>query len=218
MTTESAPPPAATRQMPRLGAGVKRMTPSRFQLPPRPSGASASTCGAPPVVSTVLSLPPAKNPTDRPSADQNGNAASSVPVSGCACIVSSERIHSCGTPRRGAATNASRPPSGDKASCTVEATGDGDQWVPGGGMTSKRISRAGAPRGGKNRREAAAPTARATTPARARLPQSARASCGRWRRPPRLPARETPRRGGARWRDPHRSASARQGSWPDTGW
>ena len=48
------------------------MTPSRFQVPPRPPRASQIVTGEPPVTGTVSSRAPAwsRTPTARPSGDQ----------------------------------------------------------------------------------------------------------------------------------------------------
>src|ERR1700739_1668832 len=74
------PPDAGIRftTSPICPLGVKRMTPPRFQLPPRPDGASHSVCPPPPAMSSLLSFPSAKNPRDLPSGDQNGKLAPSV--------------------------------------------------------------------------------------------------------------------------------------------
>ena len=74
----------------------------------------------------------AKNPIDRLSGDQNGNDAPSVPASGDASPVSSERSHSIGRPSDDA-TNASFSPSGESANDT--------RSVVGGVVISTRISR-----------------------------------------------------------------------------
>ena len=63
------------------------MTPSAFQVPPRPLGAGASVCGVPPPpepTSSRLSVPSATKPTARLSGAQKGKVAPSVPASGCA--------------------------------------------------------------------------------------------------------------------------------------
>jgi len=52
----------------------EQITPSRFQVPPRPLGASHSTWTCPPDTSTFLSLPSAKNPMDLLSGDQKWDA------------------------------------------------------------------------------------------------------------------------------------------------
>src|SRR5258707_15284966 len=73
-------PDAETRctTSPIFPLGVKRMTPSLFQLPPRPDGASHRVCIGPPAISSLFSFPSAKNARDRPSGDQNGKLAPSV--------------------------------------------------------------------------------------------------------------------------------------------
>ena len=74
------------------------MTPSRLHVPPRPIGASAKVCAAPPAISSRLSLPSAKNPIERLSGDQKGYAPPSVPASGRTEPASSERSHKRGWP------------------------------------------------------------------------------------------------------------------------
>jgi hypothetical protein len=64
---------------------------SRLQLPPPPFGASHSTIGGPPAISTFFSLPPAKNPMNRLSGDQNGKDPPSVPGIGLAARVATGR-------------------------------------------------------------------------------------------------------------------------------
>ena len=83
-----------------------------------------------------LSFPEAKNATNRPSGDQKGNAAPSVPGTAWASMRSSGRIQMRDDSPLRVATNARRVPSGDSASCVVEAVGDGDHVVSGGGSTS----------------------------------------------------------------------------------
>src|SRR6266850_7720359 len=74
-----SPPEADKRNIPLNTLGEKRIVPSAFQAPPRPLGASASTSTNPPERSAFLSFPFAKNPMDRPSDDQKGWVAPSVP-------------------------------------------------------------------------------------------------------------------------------------------
>src|SRR5271155_622897 len=74
------------------------MTPSAFQVPPRPLGTSAMTCTGPPATSARFSFPLAKNPMDRFSADQNGNEAPSVPLKGCGVTESKVCRKSCLVP------------------------------------------------------------------------------------------------------------------------
>src|SRR6516225_1062677 len=77
-----APPDADTRYRPRPGpsvaSGVKTITPSLFQVPPRPEGASQSVCTEPPATSSFFSFPSAKKARVLPSGDQNGYVAPSV--------------------------------------------------------------------------------------------------------------------------------------------
>src|SRR5215469_622959 len=60
--------------------GVNRMIPPELQAPPLSIGASQSICSPLPSDSIRLSFPPAKNPIERPSGDQKGSAAPSVPA------------------------------------------------------------------------------------------------------------------------------------------
>src|SRR5262249_30674736 len=68
------------------------MTPLPFHVPPRPA-ASVKVVINPLAISIRFSLPPAKKPIARLSGDQNGNAALSVPLSGCASWDCKERSH-----------------------------------------------------------------------------------------------------------------------------
>ena len=68
------------------------MTPSVLHVPPLGTGAGASVCGRPPEMSTRFSFPPAKNPRERLSGDQNGTASS---VSVKARAVSVPRSRRC---------------------------------------------------------------------------------------------------------------------------
>src|SRR5712691_9764422 len=93
------------------------MTLSLFQEPPPGLTTSASTTGGPLAAFTFFSFPPAKNPIDRLSADQNGNCARSVPGSGRAVTLENGRTQSIGIPPLLAsnATNVIWRPSGDAA-------------------------------------------------------------------------------------------------------
>ena len=84
---------ADTRIRVPLVIGAKTMTPSAFHVAPPPEVTGASVCGAPPPRSSRFSAFPAKKPTDRPSGDQKGYVAPSVPASGCAVVVASDRSH-----------------------------------------------------------------------------------------------------------------------------
>src|ERR1700720_3334236 len=70
--------------MPVFKLGTKMMLPSLLQLPPTGKGASQSVKTGPPRALTVFNLPSAKKPTDRPSGDQKGCDARSVPTRGSA--------------------------------------------------------------------------------------------------------------------------------------
>ena len=90
------------------------MTPSAFHVPPRPLTAGARVCGAPPPRSSRFSAPPAKKPTERLSGDQKGSVAPSVPASGCAVVVASDRSHRRDAPSPEATKTICRP-SGESA-------------------------------------------------------------------------------------------------------
>src|ERR1044071_10199761 len=74
-------------------SGENTIVLSAPQLPPRELIASATTVICPPVAEMVLSFLLAKNPMLRPSGDQKGCAAFSVPSSGCAESLESTRTH-----------------------------------------------------------------------------------------------------------------------------
>src|SRR6266542_4130341 len=71
------------------------MTPSRLQAPPRPSPAMQTTWTAPLSSSILFSFLWAKKASDRPSGDQNGFSASSVPATGRESSSSRRRIQIC---------------------------------------------------------------------------------------------------------------------------
>src|SRR5262249_14896557 len=81
---------------------------------PRPLLAGASVVGAPPSRSNRLSEPPAKKPIERPSGDQKGLAAPSVPPRGWAVVVDSSRSHRRDALSSDATETISRP-SGERA-------------------------------------------------------------------------------------------------------
>src|SRR6185295_10489828 len=93
VTPAAAPPAAVTRMRP-LFPGENTMTLSRFQVPPRPSGASHSVTGGPPVTSTFFSFPEAKKAMYLASGDQNGNEAFAVPGIGRATSLANGFSHS----------------------------------------------------------------------------------------------------------------------------
>jgi hypothetical protein len=84
-------------------------------VPPRGSGTVHRDCTAPEVTSILRSSPPAKKATERPSGDQKGSSAFSVPGSSRAVPLSSECSQSEEGPFSGRSTYASRRPSGDSA-------------------------------------------------------------------------------------------------------
>src|SRR5215813_15269679 len=102
--------------------GANRITPSALQAPPRPVGALASVCGAPPTMSARLSIPPAKKPIDRLSGDQKGNDAPSVSAIGSAVVDPNGRNQSCDCPST-VATKTSLRPSGEIAKETGSVVG-----------------------------------------------------------------------------------------------
>ena len=89
------------------------MIPSRFHVPPRPSGASHTTRGRPPVMLIVQSLPPAKKPMASLAGAQKGNIAPSVSGTGRAVIESSDRSQSWPLPSAPDAVKAKWRSSGD---------------------------------------------------------------------------------------------------------
>src|SRR5262245_22371275 len=131
VTTTGSPPAAGTFERGLTPVGANKMVPSRFQAPPDPATALASTCGAPPTISTRFSLLSAKNPTEALSGDQNGYLAPSVPASGRAATESSGRTQSSDLPSFDA-ENTSRRPSGEMANESGSAVE--------GVLTSTRIS------------------------------------------------------------------------------
>ena len=72
------------------------MVPEGLHVPPLPSTASASTTGAPPSSATFISLPRAKNPSERPSGDQKGCLAPSEPTMTVASAAARARTYSVG--------------------------------------------------------------------------------------------------------------------------
>ena len=95
------PPLAGTRYKGSVAERVNTIVPSAFHAPPRVFiGASARACTSPPAMSIRFNWPPAKNPTDRLSGDQNGTdpfstATFSVPTNGVAVSESIGRSQSC---------------------------------------------------------------------------------------------------------------------------
>ncbi len=88
--------------------------PSAPQVPPRPIATSQRARGGPPDTSNRFSLPLAKNPNERLSADQNGNVAPSVPSSGFAAAELSGLTHRSWRPSELTAEKTSHFPSGER--------------------------------------------------------------------------------------------------------
>src|SRR5579859_6098368 len=107
------PPAALTRKSGEFAAGRNRIVPSGAHAASSAHELSASVCRFPPFNSTVFNLPPAKNPSERPSADQNGFAAPSVPGTAVASFAFSDRVHSLIEPFLSIAVNASFVSSGE---------------------------------------------------------------------------------------------------------
>ena len=62
------------------GLAANRITPLRFQAPPKGTALEADNVVAePPSMSILFNRPAAKNPMERPSGDQNGRVPRSVP-------------------------------------------------------------------------------------------------------------------------------------------
>src|SRR5580693_5634636 len=114
VTCWGVPPDAAMRKTGLDTLGVKRIVPSAPQVPPRPIAISQRARGGPPDTSNRFSLPLAKNPTERLSADQNGNVAPSVPSSGFAAAELSGLTHRSWRPSELTAEKTSHFPSGER--------------------------------------------------------------------------------------------------------
>src|SRR5271154_3699754 len=114
VTCWGVPPDAEIRKTGLDTFGVKRIVPSAPQVPPRPIATSQRARGGLPDTSIRLSLPLAKNPNERLSADQNGNVAPSVPSSGFAAAEFSGLTHRSWRPSEVTAEKTSCFPSGDR--------------------------------------------------------------------------------------------------------
>src|ERR1700720_1364750 len=110
----------------------------RPQLAPRASGALQMATRDPPLASALQSLPLAKNPSERPSGDQKGKYAPSVPGSSIASSLPSGFNHNVLLPSR-LATNTIRVPSGESAGGPSRYMGA--KCVPSGGSKVDLIKR-----------------------------------------------------------------------------
>src|ERR1700734_2226170 len=88
------PPAAEIRNSGEPDTGRNRMVPSGAHADALGEELSAKVCTFPPFSSTVFNFPPAKNPSERPSGDQKGEAAPSVPGMALASLALSQRVHS----------------------------------------------------------------------------------------------------------------------------
>src|SRR5215471_17837189 len=125
--------------MPLCELGAKIMKPREFQLPPRPKGASHRTMGELLASKlTLLSLPRAKKPIDRPSGDQKGNVAPSVPSIAVDTNCPRGRTHTWVLPSEFRAPNAILVPSGLRA---IESPSSPMRLnvVPSGGKRNNRL-------------------------------------------------------------------------------
>src|SRR5262245_44218205 len=96
VTAFASPPEAEIRNRGPTSVDANRMTPSAFHAPPPYTELTPARDWTEPVsISIRFSVPSAKNPTERPSADQNGSRSPhpSVPGSMRAVVLSSERSH-----------------------------------------------------------------------------------------------------------------------------
>ncbi len=82
------------------------------------------SCGKPPASAMRFNFSFAKKAIERPSGDQNGPDAPSVPSIKRGSTVAKFRTHSCATPLVLIATNTSREPSGDSAMSAVPRGSD----------------------------------------------------------------------------------------------
>src|ERR1700731_2833358 len=132
-----APPFALTRMRGAVGDGEKRITAPGPQAPPRPSGASQIICVPSDSLSTVLSLPSAKNPRERLSGDQKGKVASSLPGRARASTVFVRRTQSAVLPSAPVVANAMYVPSGESTGGPAESPVRLNVVFSGGSMTAR---------------------------------------------------------------------------------
>src|SRR5579863_2244015 len=157
------PPAALTRKSGEFAAGRNRIVPSGAHAAISAHGLSASVCRFPPFNSTVFNFPPAKNPSDRPSADQNGFAAPSVPGTAAASFAFSERVHSLIAPLLSITVNASLVSSGE-TTAGPDPNPKARKRVSRGGGTNASTGPAPVPRGRAYAHIANAAASTANTP------------------------------------------------------
>src|SRR3954469_16294121 len=112
VTPRGVPPDADTAYKAPLIYGAKTIV-SPLHVPPRPFGASQITREPCAPGSVRFNFPPAKNASERPSADQKGHPAPSVPGRSCESSASIGRSHRCEIPMESDPTNTIRFPSGE---------------------------------------------------------------------------------------------------------
>ena len=115
----ASPPDAGTTKSVPVKVGANTIRSSAPQAPPRAScvePVSAMARGEPPRRSITLRRRCAKKPSRRPSGDQNGKRASTVPGSSFASVEPSDLTQSAVRPSLPRATKASWRPSDDSAS------------------------------------------------------------------------------------------------------
>ncbi len=96
VSVSGSPPSDETAINPEFSVAANTIVPSSAHVPPNGDGAEASIRGWPPATDTTRSSPCAKNPSDRPSGEKNGERASSEPGIARASKSDSSRTHSRG--------------------------------------------------------------------------------------------------------------------------
>src|SRR5206468_8772902 len=112
--------------------------------PPRALEASVTIAVGPPVAGTRLTLPSAKNPICRLSADQNGNEEPSVSSRRCAASALRGRTQIDLIPSA-RATKASCVPSGERTAGPAKSPVTSRATFSGGRMTARRTGRGAGP-------------------------------------------------------------------------
>src|SRR4051812_5963430 len=115
VTATGVPPDPGTLKIAPVTFGANKILSSAPHDPPSPRSAGASVIGRVPSSVNFFRDPPAKNATARPSGDQNGNDASSVPGSIRDSDAASARTQRCVESSTLIAENTSCLPSGETA-------------------------------------------------------------------------------------------------------
>src|SRR5207247_9412024 len=126
-------------------SGAHTVLPVWWHAPPLRGGASQRDTGDPPRTSMRSSLPCAKNPMLRLSADQKGKLAPSVSAKGCAFSASRARSHSLVVPKEAAAKAIKRPlgeitggPAVSPANSIVDGSGGSRNATMGARFSSEK--------------------------------------------------------------------------------